>query len=121
MSLAGNEFYNLLNPERRAGPEYFRSRRVHAIAGIGRPQRFFEHLRRLGLTFVAHPFPDHRVFTAADLAFGDADAIVMTEKDAVKCRVFSNETHWVLPVAAEVDTSFGERVLGKVRKGRHGS
>ena len=121
MSLAGSEFYNLLNPERRVGPEYFHGRRVHAVAGIGRPQRFFEHLRRLGLTFVAHPFPDHHVFTATDLVFGDAESIVMTEKDAVKCRVFSNETHWVLRVAAEVDAAFGERVLRKVRKGRHGS
>lgn len=121
MSLAGNEFYNLLNPERRAGPEHFLGRRVHAVAGIGHPQRFFEYLRRLGLTFVAHPFPDHHVFTAADLAFGDAERIVMTEKDAVKCRVFADEIHWVLPVAAEVDAAFGELVLGKVKKGRHGS
>ena len=121
MSLAGNEFYNLFNPERRAGPEYFRSRRVHAVAGIGRPQRFFEHLRRLGLNFTAHHFPDHHEFAPADLAFGDADCIVMTEKDAVKCRRFAHEIFWVLPVTAEVDAAFGELVLGKLRKGRHGS
>jgi tetraacyldisaccharide 4'-kinase len=121
MSLSGNEFYNLLNPERRADAEYFRSRRVHAVAGIGRPQRFFEHLRRLGLTFTAHPFPDHHKFVSTDLAFVDADCIVMTEKDAVKCRGFAHEMHWVLPVAAEVDDAFGELVLGKIRKGRHGS
>jgi tetraacyldisaccharide 4'-kinase len=121
MSLSGSEFHNLLNPERRADADYFRSRRVHAVAGIGRPQRFFEHLRRLGVTFIAHPFPDHYPFAAADLAFVDADCIVMTEKDAVKCRGFAHEMHWVLPVAAEVDEVFGELVLSKLRKGRHGS
>jgi len=121
MSLSGGEFYNLLNPERRADAEYFRSRRVHAVAGIGRPQRFFEHLRRLGVTFIAHPFPDHYRFTVADLAFVNADCIVMTEKDAVKCRGFAHETHWVLPVAAQVDEAFGELVLSTIRKGRHGS
>lgn len=121
MSLAGSDFYNLLNPERRAGPEYFRNRRVHAVAGIGNPQRFFEHLRRLGVTFTAHPFPDHYMYAAKDLAFVDAECIVMTEKDAVKCRRFAHEIHWVLPVAAEVDAAFGELVLHKLGKGRHGS
>ncbi|MBI4204406.1 MAG: tetraacyldisaccharide 4'-kinase [Betaproteobacteria bacterium] len=121
MSLTGSEFYNLLNPERRAGPEQFRNRRVHAVAAIGNPQRFFEHLRRLGVNFTARPFPDHHMFTAADLAFVDADCIVMTEKDAVKCRRFAHENHWVLPVAAEVDAAFGELVLDKLGRGRHGS
>ena len=121
MSLTGSEFYNLFNPGHRAGPWQFRGHRVHAVAGIGRPERFFHYLRRLGIDFTAHPFPDHHAYTAADLAFADAECIVMTEKDAVKCRRFATEKHWVLPVIAELDPALGELVLGKVRKTRHGS
>jgi len=60
--------------------------RVRAVAGIGNPARFFATLRALGLEVIEHPFPDHHRFTAADLAFGDGLPVVMTEKDAVKCR-----------------------------------
>ncbi len=116
MKLSGREFQNLLNPGQRAGPEKFQNRRVHAVAGIGNPQRFFDHLRRLGLSFSAHPFPDHHAFTAADLAFADADCVMMTEKDAVKCQRFANKNHWVLPVSAEIDPAFGELVLRKLGK-----
>jgi len=121
MALRGSAFYNLLNPAHRTGPEHFRGRRVHALAGIGHPERFFLHLRRLGIDFTAHPFPDHHPYTAADLQFADADCILMTEKDAVKCRNFAHEKHWVLPVVAELDPAFGELVWGKLRKLKHGS
>jgi tetraacyldisaccharide 4'-kinase len=111
MHLVGRCFYNLLNRERRVGAEYFEHKSVHAIAGIGRPQRFFGHLQQLGMTFSAHPYPDHYAFQAADLAYGNADAIVMTEKDAVKCQRFASERCWALPVDAEVDTGLGALVL----------
>lgn len=116
MSLRAREFYNLLNPEHRAAPEHFRNRRVHAVAGIGNPQRFFEQLQHLGLTFGAYAFPDHHAFSPADLAFDDADVIVMTEKDAVKCRLFATEKCWTLRVDAEIDPAFGELVLRKLGK-----
>jgi tetraacyldisaccharide 4'-kinase len=111
MHLVGRSFYNLLNRERRAGAEYFEHKSVHAIAGIGHPQRFFRHLQQLGMTFFAHPYPDHYAYQPADLAYGNADAIVMTEKDAVKCRRFASERCWVLPVDAEVDPELGALVL----------
>lgn len=116
MSLQGSTFHNLLNPEHQSGPEPFRGRTVHAVAGIGNPGRFFEHLQRLGITFTAHPFPDHHAFSAADVACAGADFIVMTEKDAVKCRQFATENYWVLRVDAEVDPAFGELVWRKVRE-----
>lgn len=121
MALRGSEFYNLFNPDHRAGPEHFRTRRVHAIAGLGHPARFFAHITRLGIDFIAHPFPDHHAYVPADLDYPDADCILMTEKDAVKCRHFANEKHWVLPVSAELDPAFGELVLGKLRTFTHGS
>ena len=120
MTLEGAQFRNLFNPQflREAGDFY--GQRLHAIAGIGNPARFFDHLRRLGLSFAAHAFPDHHAYTPADLEFGDADAIIMTEKDAIKCQRFARENEWVLPVDARVDPAFGKLILDKV-KPPHGS
>ena len=84
--------------------ESFRGQRVHAVAGIGNPGRFFADLRGRGLNVVEHPFPDHHPFTAADLDFGDAAPVLMTEKDAVKCRAFAGApalaAAWFVPVTA---------------------
>lgn len=76
---------------------------VEAVAGIGRPQRFFELLAAHGLLARAHPFADHQAFSADDLAFADADPVVMTEKDAVKCRALdlpADHSYWYVPVTA---------------------
>jgi len=116
MALEGREFYNLADRERRIGPELLRGRRLHAVAGIGNPQRFFSHLRSLGLDFEAHPFPDHHRFKPSDIAYADADAVMMTEKDAVKCQAFAADTHWVLPVDAAIDDRFDEFVARKLEE-----
>jgi tetraacyldisaccharide 4'-kinase len=78
----------------------FRGRRVHAVAAIGNPQRFFDELAGLGIEVIAHPFPDHHAFTARELAFGDALPVLMTEKDAVKCAAFAEARLWYVPVSA---------------------
>jgi tetraacyldisaccharide 4'-kinase len=118
MTLEGREFRNLLNSGRLADAGSFRGKRVHAVAGIGNPQRFFSHLRALGIDFVAHPFPDHHPFIAADLAHAGAEAVLMTEKDAVKCRGFADETHWALAVDAQADSALGELILRKLGSSR---
>ena len=79
---------------------------VHAIAGIGHPQRFFDTLSELGVTFEPHAFPDHHHFTAQDLTFDDDLPIVMTAKDAEKCGTLHNENIWVLEVEAEPPPAF---------------
>ncbi|XKE46764.1 tetraacyldisaccharide 4'-kinase [Halomonas organivorans] len=79
---------------------------VHAVAGIGRPARFFATLEALGIAHVAHPFGDHHRFTADDLAFGDDRPLVMTAKDAVKCRGLASGGGWVLDVEAIPDPDF---------------
>nr|VFK50220.1 MAG: lipid-A-disaccharide kinase [Candidatus Kentron sp. TUN]VFK51300.1 MAG: lipid-A-disaccharide kinase [Candidatus Kentron sp. TUN] len=84
---------------------------VHAVCGIGHPDRFFRTLRQLGLSIRPHAFPDHHAFRPEDLAFGDDLSILMTEKDAVKCRRFAGPRHWYLPVDAELDPAFGARLL----------
>jgi tetraacyldisaccharide 4'-kinase len=114
MQLHGESFYNLLNPNTIAQVADFNGQNLHAIAGIGYPQRFFTHLNRLGLKVQTHPFPDHHRFTPADLDYTDADAILMTEKDAVKCTTFANEKCWVLRVDAQLDSLLTQQILEKV-------
>jgi tetraacyldisaccharide 4'-kinase len=120
MALEGAQFRNLLNPHFQRDPGDFHGQRVHAIAGIGNPARFFDHLQKLGLSFAAHAFPDHHAYAPSDLEFSDADAVIMTEKDAIKCLRFAREHHWVLPVNARVDPALGKLILDKV-KPQHGS
>jgi tetraacyldisaccharide 4'-kinase len=117
MKLEGDTFYNLLNPGSSADADRFRNRNVHAIAGIGYPQRFFEHLQRLGIAFTAHAFPDHHAYRAQEVAFPGADAVLMTEKDAVKCLPYADEHHWALRVDASVDAGLGELTLRKLNGG----
>jgi tetraacyldisaccharide 4'-kinase len=120
MRLEGANFQNLLNPAFQTDAAHFSGMRVHAVAGIGNPLRFFAHLQQLGLSFTAHAFPDHHPFVPADLEFGSADAVIMTEKDAIKCRRFARENHWMLAVDARIDPQLGQLILNRL-KSRHGS
>jgi tetraacyldisaccharide 4'-kinase len=114
MQLYGTVFHNLLNPDTIMRTSDFHGLRLHAIAGIGHPQRFFEHLNNMGLTVQAHPFPDHHRYTSADLAYADADAILMTEKDAVKCAAFATEKCWALRVDAQIDPALTRHILERI-------
>jgi tetraacyldisaccharide 4'-kinase len=87
---------------------------MHAVAGIGNPQRFFSTLSSLGYDAVCHPFPDHHGFTAADLQFGDNVIVVMTEKDAVKCAAFAGENCWYLAIEAQLEQDFALRLTGAI-------
>ena len=88
----------------------WRGKTVHAVAGIGHPQRFFASLRAAGLQLIEHAFADHHHFSAQDLQFGDALPVLMTEKDAVKCRAFADERAWALPVSAQLSAADEARV-----------
>jgi len=116
MRLTGRMFYDVLNPAQRAGPERFAHHAVHAVAAIGNPQRFFNHLRELGLSFTAHTFADHHTFAPSDLAFAGDDAVIMTEKDAVKCERFCSENLWALQIDAVAEPGLEALVLRKLRK-----
>ena len=94
----------------------FADRRVHAVAGIGHPARFFDTLRAAGIAVVPHAFADHHAYTAADLAFGSALPVLMTEKDAVKCAAFAGDDAWSVPVRAELPEAFWVGLLEKVRR-----
>ena len=106
---------NLAQPDAVADPARWRAGAVHAIAGIGDPRRFFELLRRLGFDPVCHAFPDHHRYVRADLELPGATAILMTEKDAVKCAAFADARCWYLPIRARIDPALVERVERKLR------
>jgi tetraacyldisaccharide 4'-kinase len=90
--------------------EAWAGRRVHAVAGIGDPARFFGTLTAAGLQVVPHAFPDHARYAAGDLAFEDDAPVLMTEKDAVKCRAFAGPRHHYLEVGAEFDPADAARL-----------
>lgn len=120
MRLTGDVLYNLRNPALQARPEVFAGQTLVAMAGIGHPERFFGHLRSLGLSILPRPLPDHHRYTPAELEEAAGRPIVMTEKDAVKCADFAGDDVWVLPVRAELDPRLLPALLAKLRE-HHGS
>ncbi len=78
---------------------------IAAIAGIGHPERFFQTLTSLSLSFEPHVFPDHHAFSSKDFK-KITKPILMTEKDAVKCQPFATDMMYFLPVKALVEESF---------------
>ena len=116
MRLEGQELVALANATDVRPAKSFAGQTLHAVAGIGDPARFFGHLQLLGLEIAPHAFPDHHRFAAKDLEFGDARPVVMTEKDAVKCKRFAKPSHWVLPVRAVLEPAFGDWLLKRLHE-----
>ncbi|MBU0498969.1 MAG: tetraacyldisaccharide 4'-kinase [Gammaproteobacteria bacterium] len=83
---------------------------VHALAGIGNPDGFFDMLAERQLQLIRHPFPDHHPFRPAEIEFGDGRPVLMTQKDAVKCEAFAGARHWFVPVEAVLKESFVQRL-----------
>jgi tetraacyldisaccharide 4'-kinase len=106
---------NVARAGERANPDAWRAGEVHAVAGIGHPERFFDLVRSFGLAPQCHAYPDHHRFTPADLAFAHASAILMTEKDALKCTAFADARCWALPVRARIDPALVDLIEGKIR------
>lgn len=97
---------NLRSDERRGLDHFSPGQAVHAVAGIGNPQRFFNTLLQLNWQPVPHPFADHAQFSAEALTFSPTLPLVMTEKDAVKCRAFAADDWWYLTVEAQPSPAF---------------
>jgi tetraacyldisaccharide 4'-kinase len=119
MELAGRYAERLSDPQERVSLAELKGRRLVAAAGIGNPGRFFTLLGDAGLAFEAMPLPDHHDFLDAPFEGVDADAILITEKDAVKCRQIENLKHdprlWVVPVTARIDAALAEQIVEKCR------
>jgi tetraacyldisaccharide 4'-kinase len=107
-------------PREQHGLENLRGTRVHAVCGIGNPGRFFAMLERQGAVVIAHEFPDHHQFVAADVCFDDELPVLMTEKDAIKCERFANDLHWYIAMDVEPHHLIFERILSLLKKVDHG-
>lgn len=119
MTFTGRIAVNIKTGEQRE-LSAFAGVHCHAVAGIGNPSRFFTLLEQAGLSFKSHAFPDHHYYSASDIDFKGADAVLMTEKDAVKCRAFAGENHWFVPIQAQPQAEFGERLLTLLKEKTHG-
>lgn len=115
MRLCGEVAVALAGPTASRPLASFAGSRVHAVAGIGNPARFFASLRAHGIEVVEHPLADHQALTAADVRFSEALPVLMTEKDAVKCAAFATPAHWCVPVRAQLAESFHDDVAGILR------
>ena len=120
MKYAGDEFRAVVDRERRVNVRDFQQREVHAVTGIGDPERFFTSLRSRNFRLHRHAYPDHHRFTADQIAFDDDLPVVMTEKDAIKCERFAGKRHWYLPVEAQLPEVFERRLeilLSRIKRG----
>lgn len=96
----------------------FARQRVHGVAAIGNPERFFAGLQARGVEVIPHPFSDHHAFAASDIEFGDGLPVLMTEKDAIKCVGFAGEDVWCVPVSAELPSTFIDALIERLRAHR---
>ncbi|WP_426111672.1 tetraacyldisaccharide 4'-kinase [Massilia sp. PWRC2] len=119
MVLAGTHAEQLTDRSKRQPLAALRGQRLVAAAGIGNPQRFFATVRAAGLACVELPLPDHHDFLDDPFAALDADIILITEKDAVKCGQIENLKRdprlWVVPVTAQLDAALAEQIVEKCR------
>ncbi len=114
MRLESGEFYQLADSQVKSSAAALLDKRICAVAGIGNPERFFQQLRSMGLVFERKVYDDHYAYRSADFDNVDADVVVMTEKDAVKCRLFAKPNFWVLPVNAVIDGVLLDIILNKL-------
>ncbi len=114
------DIISLSDPDKILDKESLKGQAVHIIAGIGNPQRYFSYLRSLGVQAIKHEFPDHHEYFLSDLEFDDELPVVMTEKDAVKCRAFGKDNCWYLKVDVKMHTSFEHRLNILLKDLKHG-
>ncbi|SFD03548.1 lipid-A-disaccharide kinase [Thiohalospira halophila DSM 15071] len=118
MRLAVGDPVNLITgescPAAELGPE------VHAVAGIGDPERFFVTVRRQGLRVIPHAFPDHHDYEPGDVDFPGSQPVLMTEKDAMKHARAGEPRHWFLPVTAEPEPGLAEAIVNRLEAKHHG-
>lgn len=105
-----------LDGRRRLPLTAFAGRRVRAVAGIGDPERFFAALRAHGLEVEPQPFPDHHAYRAADFAALQGLPLLMTGKDAVKCRHFGLADAWEVPLQASLPAAFLDQLDTTLRR-----
>ncbi len=116
MQLQPTELVHVRSGERQPLSYFPARQKMHAVAGIGNPQRFFNTLEGLDWQPIAHAFADHAEFTPQDLNFADDLPVLMTEKDAVKCRAFAADNCWYLQVAAQPSPAFASWFAQRLKR-----
>ena len=114
MTLSPAKFIHLNSGKEYSIDKWPMHHQVHAIAGVGNPNRFFDLLLRLGFEFDKNPFPDHHKYHKKDLYYLDHLPILMTEKDAAKCKHFKNSKIWYLSIESEIESQFIDRLEEKL-------
>lgn len=107
------EAVNLLTGERRPLEE-FRGRDVHAVAAVGHPQAFFGGLEAVGLTIQRHALPDHATLEPTALPFPADATVLMTEKDAVKCRTYAQPAWWFVLLEVRIERATARELLALI-------
>ena len=115
MNISPSKFIHLKSGKSYPVEEWPMHKQVHAVAGLGNPGRFFDLLARLGFDIVRHPFPDHHNFMSSELHYLDHLPIVMTEKDASKCKDFDNNRIWYLTIESDVSDKFIDELDAKIK------
>jgi len=119
MRLDGGVAVRLGDPAQRRPLASFQGQDILAAAGIGNPGRFFGMLRGAGLQLGELALPDHHDFLDDPFRDVRADVILITEKDAVKCRQLENINNdprlWVVPVTAQIDAALAVQIVEKCR------
>ena len=115
MNISPSEFVHLKSGKTYGIEDWPMHKQIHAVAGLGNPSRFFDLLEKLGFEIIRHPFPDHHNFDSSDLYYLDHLPIVMTEKDASKCKEFDNNKIWYLKIEADVNNKFIDQLENKLK------
>ena len=115
MNISPSKFVHLKSGKKYSIDEWPMHNQVHAVAGLGNPGRFFDLLSKLGFDLIRHPYPDHHNFQSSDIFYLDHLPIVMTEKDAAKCKVFDNNKIWYLTIDADVNNKFIDKLDKKLK------
>ncbi|HTJ95642.1 MAG TPA: tetraacyldisaccharide 4'-kinase [Pararobbsia sp.] len=115
LTLTPGDAWNVANPALRRPLSQFAHSRVLASAGIGAPERFFATLRAQGISPSTRALPDHYRFDSNPFGDDDVDAVLITEKDAVKCTAWRDDRLWAVPVEAVLDPRLIALVVEKLR------
>ena len=115
MNISPTKFIHLKSGKAYSIEDWPMHKQVHAVAGLGNPGRFFDLLDKLGFDIIRHPFPDHHNFLSSDIFYLDHLPIIMTEKDASKCKDFDNNKIWYLKIDADVNNKFIDNLDKKLK------
>ena len=110
MTLHAESLINMTSEELKVLAD-FSNERVHAVAAIGHPERFFNTLSEAGIKLETHAFGDHHAYQESDFQFDQKLPIIMTEKDAVKCELFDLKDAWFLPVSAKLNGDLADQII----------